>query len=187
MADTSPSIRAVLDVPDKDAHESDPSRWHKFRTRVSDEVKGIKWVALPALTERVCELLEIKISDVFLASWKKMDELKKALDESEKNPKTTKYLGLAEHTIRSEHKPYIEARIEGLPAKKLEFLVKLSLTLKGFVLKVEKGDIVEIQTGRCEAEGKVSYKELTLVEKKLEPILLPGSIKCANPDKPGSG
>lgn len=82
-----------------------------------------------------------------------------------------------EHTIRSEHRPYIEVRIRNVPVKKIEFVIKLTFKLKGFVLKIKAGEIEEMLTGQCEVEGKVDYSGLTIAEKKLSPIALPALCK----------
>src|SRR4029453_6307377 len=168
------TLRQVFSLPEKDATDPEPDRWKNFQAAVSKEVKTIKWpAAMPDVAEKIYELFDVKLPDIFFISWKKPDDLQKALAESKKTPEATKYLELVEHTIRSEHRPYIEARIQNMPAKKIEFVVKLTFKLKGFVLKIKAGEIEEMQTGRCEVEGKVDYSGLTIAEKKLSPIALP--------------
>ena len=174
MSHQAVSLRQVFSLPENGAQDPTPDRWNTFQAAVSKEVKTIKWPAsMPDVAEKICELFDVKLPDLFLMSWKKADDLRKALDESRKTPEATKYLELVEHTIRSEHHPYIEARIRNLPVKKIQFVVKLTFRLKGFVLKIKAGQVEEIQTGRCEAEGKVEYAGLTIAEKKLSPIALP--------------
>lgn len=168
------TLRQVFSLPETGAKDSSPERWQSFQASVSREVKTIKWpAAMPDVTEKICELFDVKLPDLFLVSWRKADDLRRVLAESKKTPEATKYLELVDHNIRSEHHPYIEVRIRNMPVKKIEFAVKLSFKLKGFVLKIKAGEIEEMLTGRCEVEGKVEYAGLTIVEKKLSPINLP--------------
>jgi hypothetical protein len=174
MSSAEVTLRQVFSLPEIGAIDSSPDRWQSFQTTVSKEVKTIKWpAAMPDLAEKICELFDVKLPDLFLMSWKKADALRKLLAESKNAPEATKYLELVEHIIRSEHHPYIEARIRNLPVKKIEFAVKLTFKLKGFVLKIKAGEIEEMLTGRCEVEGKVEYAGLAIAEKKLSPIALP--------------
>jgi hypothetical protein len=174
MSASDVTLRQVFSLPENGTKDSSPDRWKSFQETVSKEVKTINWpAAMPDVAGKICELLDVHVPTIFIISWKKAEDLRKALDESKKAPQTTKYLELADHTISSVHHPYIEAKIRNMTVKKIQFDVKLSFKLKGFVLKIKAGEIEEIITGRCEAEGKVDYAGLTIAEKKLSPINLP--------------
>ena len=151
---------------------------NKFEDKIKEEIKGIKWTAsAPELTKKAAELLNIKVPDILLDGWKKEEELKKILKESSASPDESFYLELIEHTIKSEHHPYIEIIIKGAPVKKIEFLVIISFNLKGIVLKIKEGVIKEIQAGTCEIEGEFAYQNLTLAKKNLSPLKLPLSVQ----------
>ena len=174
MSASDVTLREVFSLPANGVKDSAPDRWQSFQTAVSKEVKTIKWpAAMPDVAGKICELFDVPVPNIFMLSWKKADDLRKILAESKKTPDATKFLELADHTIRSEHHPYIEAKVRNVPVKKIQFDVKLSFKLKGFVLKIKAGEIEEILTGRCEVEGKVEYAGLTIAEKKLSPINLP--------------
>ena len=174
MSSQEVTLREVFALPAPGTKDSSPARWRNLQERLSTEVKTIKWPArMPDVAEKLCELLDVPLPDLFWMSWKKSDELRTLLAESKQKPEATNSLELMAHTIVSEHHPYIEVRVQSMPVKKLEFTVKLSFKLEGFVLKIKAGEIEEILTGRCSAEGKVLYEGLTLVEKKLSPVDLP--------------
>ncbi len=175
-ADAAPTVREIFALPEKDTDPSD-DRWKEFRERISKEVKGIKWTAaMPDLAEKVCELLDIKLPNILVAAWKKAKELQTVLEKSKATPDEVVYLELAEHTINSDHKPSLDVRIKGATIKKIELGVQLGFKLRGFVLKVQNGSIIEMQTGQCEVKGTIKYGTLMIAEKKLEPIKLPLSI-----------
>ncbi len=179
VAEPVPTLRQIFSLPEKAADPSD-DHWKSFQARVTKEVKGVKWIAsMPDLAPKVCELLDIKIPDVLITAWKKVEDLRAVLEKSKLTPDETIYLELAQHTINSEHKPSVDVKIKGATVKKIELAIQLGFNLKGFLLKIQDGAIREIQTGQCEAKGTIKYGGLTVAEKKLEPIKFPFSIPIA--------
>jgi hypothetical protein len=119
MPDSAPSLRSLFPELEARAHEPPPDRWQKFRARLDEEIKGIKWPAtMPDLLPQIGELLDVKVPDILISAWKKARELQDALDRSRQSSEETIKLELAEHTLASEHHPYIEIRVGRLiPAK----------------------------------------------------------------------
>jgi hypothetical protein len=172
-----PTLRQIFSLPEKDDEQGD-DRWKTFQENVSKEVKGVKWISsMPDLAPKVCELLDIKIPNVLVTAWKKVEDIQKVIEESKKTPDKTVYIELAEHTIDYQSKPSIDVKIKKATVKKLELPIQLGFKLRGFVLKIQNGRIREMQTGNCEAKGTIKYGSLTIAEKKLEPIKLPFSIQ----------
>lgn len=178
MSDSRLTLARVFPLPPKETQGDSSDGWQEFQENVATQVKSIKWsVSMPDLVSSIAELFDVEIPDILTVSWKKADALKKVLAESKASPDETFELELAEHTIESEHHPYIEIRIRDIPVPKtIEFTVLLSFTLKGFILKIQDGEIREIRTGSCDVEGSVQFQGVTIVEKKSAPIQLPGSI-----------
>jgi hypothetical protein len=177
-ADAPVTLGEVFDLPKEGKADSQPDRWRVVKDRVKKEVKDVKFpAALHDLGPKVCELFNVPLPDVMVTSWKKVGNLQALLEKSRNAPDEVMYLELAQHSINSEHKPHLEMRIKDLPVKKIEFLVKLVFNLKGFVLKIKAGAIQEIQTGACEVKGTISFAGQVIVEKKLTPIKLPGTVR----------
>jgi hypothetical protein len=175
-AESVPTLRQIFSLPEKEADPSD-DHWKSFQEKVTKEVKGVKWISsMPDLAPKICELLDIKIPDLLIAAWKKVEDLRAVLEKSKLTPDETVYLELAQHTINSEHKPSVDVKIKGATVKKIELVIQLGFNLKGFLLKIQNGAIREMQTGQCEAKGTIKYGGLTVAEKKLAPIKLPFSI-----------
>ena len=177
MADTPVTLRRVFEIPEDDEPDESPDRWKAAQERIREEVKDIKLpAAMPDLAPKICELFDVKIPDVLLTSWKKVDALKALLEKSKKAPEETMYLELADHTINCQQKPHIDMKLKNVSVKKIEFLVKLTFKLKGFVLKIKEGKVKELETGSCEVKGTVSYAGQVIIDKKMSPIKLPLSI-----------
>ena len=177
MAELTTTISDVFELPK--AGEPDPKtdRWETVQKRIKEEAKDVKFpAALNDLGPKICELFNVPLPNVLVTSWKKVDELRARLEKSRNAPDKVEYLELAQHTINCNQKPYLEMRLKDMPVKKIEFAVKLVFTLKGFVLKIQGGAIQEIQTGACEVKGTISYAGQVIVDKKLSPIKLPGTL-----------
>ena len=171
------TIREVFELPKNGAADPQPDRWDAVEKRIKKEVKDVKFpAALHDLGPKICELFDVALPDILVTSWKKVGGLQAMLEKSRNAPDEVMYLELAQHSINSAHQPHLEMRIKDLPVKKIEFLVKLVFNLKGFVVKIQKGAIQEIQTGACEVKGTISYAGQVIVEKKLTQIKLPGRV-----------
>ena len=179
-ARSSPTLGNLFSVPRHyGGDDSSGGQWRALHDKLAREVKGVKTATMPDLAPKIGELFDIPIPDVLLGSWKKATEVQALLYKSKASPDETFFAGLAEHTINSEHHPYIEITLKGQPLRRIEFIVRLFLKLNGFVLKIQKGDIKEIQTGTCEVGGTLEYEGVRIAEKRLEPISLPGSVVLA--------
>jgi hypothetical protein len=179
MTDSPATLRDVFELPEPNAPEASSEEWKNFQQKIVKEVKGIKLASMPDITKKFGELFDVPIPDIFLTSWKKANAIQGVLEESRKSPETVMNIELGEHTIVSQHNPCIEVKIKNAIVKKLEFTLRLGFVLKGFNLKIKNGAIREIQTGLCEAKGTVEYDKLVIAEKRLAPIVLPGSIKLS--------
>jgi hypothetical protein len=177
---SSPTIREIFALPEPGSSEQSEG-WKKFQEKIGREVKGIKTASMPDMVEKVRELFDIPIPDIFLTSWTKANVLQNYLAESQKDPETVMELELAEHTINSQHRPHIEVRIQNTPVKRIEFVLRLIFKLKGFVLKIQNGSITEMRTGKCDARGTLEYQGLVIAEKMLAPITLPGVVTVPAP------
>lgn len=172
-----PTLRQFFDVPEKEADEGD-DRWKAFQEKLAEEAKGIKWTAaMPELGSKIGELLDIRIHDILLTAWKKVEAVRKALEDSKQTPDKAVYLDLTEHSLDYETKPFIDVKIKSASVKKLTLNVALNLKIKGFGLKIQNGVIRELQTGKCEGKGNIKFAKMSIAEKKFEPIKFPLSIK----------
>jgi hypothetical protein len=179
MPDQGLMLSQILGVRDEKhkAGEKTPQDFERFKARVAEEMKKIRWTAaMPKLVEKLGELLEIPLPGVMISAWDKSDEIKKTLDDSRKSPEDEFSVELAEHTFTTELHPEIEIQVSKLPAKVLKFVVEFSLELKGIELKIRKGEVLEIKTGSCKAGGKLSYDNLVLAEREFTSFELPRII-----------
>ena len=182
MSDSDLTLRSIFALPPKVAGPDALENWPAIKQGIIDDFKGINWTAsMPGIAPKIDELFDIEIPGVFVTAWNKASEIQKAREESRHSPEEILYVELAEHSITSEHRPYVEMRIKNtMPMKIVELTVKLTMTLKGIQLKLQQGEITEIGTGVCHAKGTIEYKGVVLKEEILKTITLPGVIRLTD-------
>ncbi|HXI25882.1 MAG TPA: hypothetical protein VNG71_18645 [Pyrinomonadaceae bacterium] len=177
MAEPTVTLRQVFSIPSDDAKDRSPGQWKTFQETLAQELKSIKCpVPMSELIPKICELFDIGVPSLLVSWWKAAEDLQTIIEESKEEPEAIRYLELAEHTIDSEHRPYLEVRIKKASLKKIEFCIRLRFRLKGFVLKINEGRIKEMKTGLCEVEGTVECEKATILKKSRAPIHLPGTV-----------
>jgi hypothetical protein len=173
---SSTSLGAVFAIPGYGGNVESHAQWKAFHDKLAREMKSVKTASIPDVTPKIGQLFDIQIPDILLSSWKKAIEVRTILDKSRAAPQDAFWAGLGEHTITSEHHPYVDIRIKEQTVKRIEFTIRLLFKLNSFVLKIQQGEIRQIQTGTCEVKGVVEYQGIAIAEKKLEPINLPGVL-----------
>ncbi len=149
----------------------------RMKDVLREKAPAIRWRTTRAeILEKLDALLDVDLAAVMTRAWKKVTELHRYADP-EKCPADCVYLvPLAEHVIRSEHRPSLEILLNGERVGEIEFRLEISLTLKGFILKIQGGLIKAIHTGECQWTGTVRCEDLTLAEEKRGSFPLPGVI-----------
>ncbi|MDH3531061.1 MAG: hypothetical protein OEQ28_15980, partial [Acidobacteriota bacterium] len=177
MSDSTFTLRNIFSLSSNSDWNQALEEWPEKEQDIPDEFKNVDLsAAMPNLSPKVDELFDIEVPNLFVTAWNKTGEIQGIIDKSRDAPEEVIYVELADHSIESEHHPYVEMTIRNSPPVKIiELTVKLTMTIKGFQLKIQGGEIKEIGTGTCEAEGTIEYKGLVIMKKNLEPVRLPGS------------
>lgn len=148
-----------------------------LRAKLAVDAKDIGWpAALNEIARSTADLLDMAVPEILVAAWNKYRFLRKYLDKDKYPPGETLLVPLAEHTVKSEHHPYLEILLGGQPIGKLTFTVSVALTLKGLTLKIRDGKIKAILTGSCEGQGVLKCEQIVIVEKQRALFSLPGEI-----------
>lgn len=152
-----------------------------LKERIAKEAKEIRWpVALEEMIAGIDGLLNVPFGDVLASAWNKYHVLAKYLDREKYAAADTFLVPLAEHTVRSRHKPHLDLYLDDRKIGRIDFDVDLSLAIKGFIAKVRDGRIHEITAGTCKVKGTIRCENMLLVEKESESAALPGKIAFAD-------
>jgi hypothetical protein len=149
----------------------------RMKEVLREKAPALRWrTARAEILDKLDALLDVDLDAVMTRAWKKYTELLRYADP-EKCPADRVYLvSLAEHVIRSEHRPSLEILLNGKKVGEIGFRLEISLALKGFILKIQEGRIKAIHTGECQWTGTVRCEDLILAEEKGASFSLPGVI-----------
>jgi hypothetical protein len=158
--------------------EASPDALNQLREKLDRPDSQVPYFsALDGIGAAIRPMLDIRLVDILVAAWKKYLSLRKFLDTTQYPPERIALLPLLEHTLQSTHHPWIEFRLNDLPAGKLVFTISLSLVLKGMILVIQDGRIKAVQTGECLARGSVSCAGVMVLERVSAPLKMPGTLE----------
>ena len=145
----------------------------ELKHAVVQQSKSIKWDAVQdVLADKVLEMLDLPLLGVLLSAWKKYRQIQ----QTSEGP-AGKKVSLAQHTLRSEHHPYLEIRVKGVPTGRLNFTIIVELILEGFILTIQDHKITSVQTGSAKGQGSLALETSVVLEKEFGSIQLPGTIQ----------
>lgn len=155
--------------------------FEELRKNLPAKKQALRWKPVwNSIIDHVGKLLDIDMAEIMLRAWKNYFDLSKYADPETCPADTTCLEPLLEHTITSRHKPEIVIDIDRIISKTIPFDVTIQLKLKGFTLEITGGKIVKIHTGECSGKGSVKCFDVTLLEKELSAITLPGTIELGD-------
>ncbi len=156
--------------------ESDAVR-EAVRARLSLDAPAVSWpLVRDQVSEKLSAAFDTTLSEVFITTWNKYEALQRYRDRERFPPEEVYLVALAKHTIRSQHRPYLEILVGEATVTKAVFDVSLALEIEGFRLEIQDATIRSIKTGALSGEATLSLAGATLLEKKLDRIVLPGSL-----------
>ena len=122
------------------------------------------------------DALDVPISSVLGSAWNRARELRAAILQTRDSDKAAVLVPLLDHTITSEHRPYVDVMVNGAAIARLVFPLKLALQVEGAVLRVAKGRITDVMAGQLTVKATLKFAEFVLFEKALSPIPIPGTL-----------
>ncbi|MEO1043503.1 MAG: hypothetical protein AAFX52_14575 [Pseudomonadota bacterium] len=133
----------------------------------------MKALAAPALSR----VLDISVLDILIGGWTKLRVLRELASPENRKSSRTHKVPLVGHTIKSVHSPVVELAFNGVPIAETAVDLSVGMSLKGATLLVQRGRIKAMKIAGCRAEGSVSVRGHTLLQRKSKPLALPGKIE----------
>jgi len=183
MTDSTLTLREFFDAniedfssrvgPGIDAYQEAKS----VRQSIEQDSRLIRWPWVrDAVVEKATGILDLNLLDIIVSGWKKYMQISKYADRKKYGTEEAILVPLAEHTIESKQSPYVEVLLRDHPVGRVVFDLSLSLTLEGFVLKIQDGSIREIQSGSGKGIGELSLSGQSIYKKESKPLHLPGHL-----------
>ena len=131
---------------------------------------------LDGVGRAVQDALDVPVTDLLIGAWEHARDLRAALETTRRSPGETALVPLLSHSINSNHRPYVDVVVEGVPLVHLVFPVKVEFRVEGVVVRVRGGRIAEILSGTVKVKGTVKFDDFVLFEKAMAPISIPGVL-----------
>jgi hypothetical protein len=138
-------------------------------------------VAGKTIVDAIPALLRLDVGRLLAGAWKKCAELQKYGDPKAYPPDETVLVELAEHTIRSSHRPHVDVMVGESRVQRIDFDLELTLAIKGAVLTVRDGKIRAVSVGSCKGGGELSYKGCSILKRASRDVPLPGKFEFEEP------
>jgi hypothetical protein len=145
-------------------------------------------VVFGQIAQKSAGLLQFSPLDLMLATWTKWRELREYADPKRHSPNEVFVIALAEHSITSEHRPYLDIVVGTHPVARIDFAASIGLDLEALDLKIQAGRIKAVAPGACKVRMNFACKDIELIKSKrtlLQPpdlIDLGEGIPIAPPD-----
>jgi hypothetical protein len=149
-----------------------------FQSKVSGALQGMQWSRLEgAVSGTLRNCLDVDPVTMFAATWEKSQALSNAAKSKSADSASVELL---EHPVSRKLHPYIEIQLGPAVIRRIDFVVALSLKLKGLILKVQSGAIRGIESGTCEGSAEIFIAESSIWKHEIDPIALPGRINLGD-------
>ncbi len=150
----------------------------EIKRAIAEHAAAVPWpTARQQVEQKIEEALKVDVGSLLIAAWLRPALLVKYLDSSRYPAGETILAHLGEHTVEIALKPSIGVYVGQLLVKEIPVKASLSLTLKGFILTIKGGQVLQMTTGTCQAKGQVAVAGVTVAEKKSRSVELPGVIR----------
>ena len=133
-------------------------------------------MALEEIYKKAGDLLDISILDLLISGWNTHRGLKKYRDKEKYPPTQSILVPLAEHTVKSEHRPYVEILINDEPVGTIAFEVALTFAARNVILLIQDGKLKSVKTGEIKGKGAFMCEGGILLEQNFRQVPLPGSV-----------
>ena len=148
------------------------------KTLLTLKFSGAQWASLTrTMVAKVREALDVPLTTVLARAWKDLLDVRKAMEATRESRDRTEVVALADHTIESEHKPYLDLYENGKRIGRLPFTAKLEIELRGLLLEIGGGAIRKIQSGEIQVKGTLKVGDFILAEKPFAPMRIPGELR----------
>jgi len=121
-------------------------------------------------------LLDLDLGEMLLAGWRTYEALRKAARSTVTEPSSTELVELASHRITSTYEPHVDLYVDDKKLYELKLTLSVLFEVHSLIATVRAAHLVDLQCGRCDVTGKMSWSGGTLLEKSGQieaPLVVP--------------
>jgi hypothetical protein len=183
MSDSDVTLKSILSIEATDlppaiaAALESTDALSVVKKQILDDVAELKFDSiLGVIVDKIAGMLDMSLSEIMVTAWKKYELLAGCLDEDKYSADESILVTLTRHSLTSEHHPSIEILANDQEIGKLTFSIKLSLHVRGAVLKIQDKKVREIRHGEVSGDGSFKCGDYEIASREFDPKTIPGSI-----------
>lgn len=155
----------------------DGEAFNSMRQSYAEKPVSMPWPGLSKeIQSKAGDLLSVSLPDILIRAWNKAGILNKYINKEKYDPEEVFLIELKEHTITSQHKPYLDVEVNNKSIGRINFEIDLELAVQGIILKIQDAKIKQIRTGSLKISGTINCEGLEIAKKKSKEVNLPGKI-----------
>jgi hypothetical protein len=159
-----PTLRSIFDVSQEVATQRillavDESVWDAVRIP-----KHLREQAAEKLAKTLDAFLSTSLTGLVGKALEGYRELARYADDMDHEVENLELI------IASEHEPYVDLRVEGLPPHPVKFPLSVTLKFSGATLVISRGRVMSMRTGRCSVAGTLHCEALELYKRPITPF-----------------
>jgi hypothetical protein len=117
------------------------------------------------VTRTVDALLDLDLGALVVAGWKKHAALTSAAEQTRIAPETSAVVSLAEHTVSSCHKPYVDLLAREKRVARVHVELSVRVTVQGLAATVRGGRLVSLTGGSSEISARLAVEDRELAHR----------------------
>jgi hypothetical protein len=111
-------------------------------------------------------LLDLDLSDLVVAGWRKQADLAAAAKRTIDNPGSSEVVELATHRITSVHRPSVELLINDIHVATVNFELRIEFVVRALAVTVRNGHVVSLHSGTCDVTAALSAEDVQLARRQ---------------------
>jgi hypothetical protein len=111
-------------------------------------------------------LLDLDLGQVAITAWRTVSDLRHAARATLDAPGTRQVVDLTTHRITSVHEPYLEVLVNGVVVARVQFVLRLELTIAILAVVVNAGRITSVQSGQSDLAATLAVAGVEVLSRK---------------------
>jgi hypothetical protein len=111
-------------------------------------------------------LLDLDLASLVASGWRKHAALTEAAERTLANPGSSEIVELLVHNITTTHRPSVDLLIDHVPVTTIHFELCFEFAVKGLVVTVRNGHVVNLHSGSCDVTGTLTAEGAQLASRR---------------------
>lgn len=137
--------------------------------------KATRQAAIREVAAATAGLLNVNLTDVLVAGWRKYQDLTSAARRTLAAPNSTELVQLATHQVAEAQQPYVSVLVDGRRVATLNLELSIVFDVSALLAGVRAGRLVAVHSGRCNITVTLALEGAVVATRRAH-LELPGVV-----------